>query len=216
MKTSRLLIGLVLIACLLSGWGSANAAGIDFDKASTDAKTVIPVSSPGTQLTLPPEAAQRINKRYVENLEWQLEFSQRSWSWHFYSTIFLFFIVLLIVAFGLRITYLQFQKDYEPKHGAEGSGPPTDQRKPADGTQEPPPSAGGANTTMKLSSAGLELSSQIIGLFVLGFSLAFFYLYVKEVYPVQVVNLNQSSTQTVPPKAGSNETSPTKAAPDKP
>ena len=112
MKTSRFLIGLALGACLLSGWGSANAQGVDFDKASTDAKAAVPVSGPGPQATLPLDAAKRINERYVQHLEWQFDFAQRSWNWHFYSTILLFFIVLLIVAFGLRVTYLQFQKDY--------------------------------------------------------------------------------------------------------
>jgi len=53
-------------------------------------------------------------------------------------------------------------------------------------------------------------------LFVLGFSLAFFYLYVKEVYPIQVLNLNQSNPQAAASKAKSNETSPAEAAKVKP
>lgn len=214
MKTSRFLLCLALCACLLSGWGGASAQGLDFDKASTEAKTAIPASGGEVQTTLPLESAQRINKRYVENLEWQLEFSQRSWNWHFYSTIFLFFIVLLIVAFGLRITYLQFQKEYLSKTSIRSATAPTDGGKAAEGT--PGQAAGETSTTMKLSAAGLELSSQIIGLFVLGFSLAFFYLYVKEVYPVQVIDLNQRNLQSAAQKPASNQTSPTKAAPDKP
>lgn len=214
MKTSRFLLSLALGACLLSGWAGASAQGLDFDKASTEAKTAIPASGGEAQTTLPLESAQRINKRYVENLEWQLEFSQRSWNWHFYSTIFLFFIVLLIVAFGLRITYLQFQKEYLSKTSIRGATAATVGGKPAEGT--PGQAAGETSTTMKLSAAGLELSSQIIGLFVLGFSLAFFYLYVKEVYPVQVIDLNQRNLQSAAQKPASNQTSPTKAAPDKP
>lgn len=205
MKFSRFLIGLALGGCLLAGWGSASAKGVDFDKALTESKSVMPDVRPGAQVTGSSDAAKRLGDRYVSHLEWQFDFAQRSWSWHFYSTILLFFIVLLIVAFGLRITYLQFQRDYGPKPGGKGASPPAGGGKGAEGRPEPAQAAGGANTTMKLSAAGLELSSQIIGLFVLGFSLAFFYLYVKEVYPIQVLNLNQTNPQAAASKAKGSE-----------
>jgi len=203
MKTFRFLMGCVLAVCLLAGWGHASAAGPDFERASSEAKAVIPANDPDKPAILPQEAAHRLSERYVSHLAWQFDFAQRSWSWHFYSTILLFFIVLLIVGFGLRITYLQFQRDYGPRpvEGGSASGP------------APPPPAGAATSTMKLSTAGLELSSQIIGLFVLGFSLAFFYLYVKEVYPIQVLNLNQSNPQAATAKTTSGGACP--AAPAK-
>lgn len=214
MKASLIFACLALGVCHLSWAGSVKTQELDFKKASEDAMTVIPGNVREIQTTLSPEAVQQINTRYVENLEWQLEFSQRSWNWHFYSTIFLFFIVLMIVAFGLRITYLQFQKDYRYKPSIKNMNSPTESGKPLEDT--PTLVAAGASTTMKLTAEGLELSSQIIGLFVLGFSLAFFYLYVKEVYPVQVVNLNQSSSQEAASKSDSNETRHAKATPDKP
>jgi hypothetical protein len=39
-------------------------------------------------------------------------------------------------------------------------------------------------STFKMGPGGLELSSQVIGLIVLTLSFGFFYLYVKEVYPM--------------------------------
>lgn len=202
MKTFRFLMGAVLAAWLLTGWGHASAASPDFERALSEARAVIPASEPDQPAILPQEAANRLSERYVSHLAWQFDFAQRSWNWHFYSTILLFFIVLLIVGFGLRITYLQFQRDYgsRPVEGGGASGP------------TPPSPAGAATSTMKLSTAGLELSSQIIGLFVLGFSLAFFYLYVKEVYPIQVLNLNQSNPQTAAAKTTSGGTGPTAPA----
>jgi hypothetical protein len=212
MTASRFLIGLVLTACLMAlGW-SARAQGIDFEKASREAMSAITVSVPDKQAPLQQEAAKRLNDRYVSHLEWQFDFAQRSWSWHFYSTILLFFIVLMIVAFGLYITYLQFKKDYKSKVVGKGASPSTDGGKPKGGTQESDQAAAGASTTMKLSAAGLELSSQIIGLFVLGFSLAFFYLYVKEVYPIQVLNLNQTQPQADASKTQSSQASAADAA----
>jgi hypothetical protein len=216
MKTSRFFIGLALGVCLLAGWAGASAQGIDFDKASTQAKAPLPISGPGTQAPLPLDAAQRINERYVRHLEWQFEFAQHSWSWHFYSTILLFFIVLLIVAFGLWITYLQFQKDDAPQADGAGASSSAQSGQSAPGKPEQKKESDSSKTTMKLSAAGLELSSQIIGLFVLGFSLAFFYLYVKEVYPIQVLNLNQTNPQASAPKVQGSEPSSTEPAKAKP
>jgi hypothetical protein len=39
-------------------------------------------------------------------------------------------------------------------------------------------------SSIKVGAGGLELSSQVIGLIVLALSFGFFYLYVKEVYPM--------------------------------
>lgn len=216
MKTSRFLIGLALGVCLLAGWAGANAQGIDFDKASTQAKATLPISGPGTQAPLPPDAAKRINERYIRHLEWQFEFAQHSWNWHFYSTILLFFIVLLIVAFGLWITYLQFQKDDAPQPDGAGASSSAQSGPSTQGEPEQKKASDSNKTTMKLSAAGLELSSQIIGLFVLGFSLAFFYLYVKEVYPIQVLNLNQTNPQASAPKVQGSEPSSTEPVQAKP
>ena len=48
-------------------------------------------------------------------------------------------------------------------------------------------------TTLKIGLDGLEITSQITGVIILGLSLAFFYLYAKNVYPVQQADLQQSS-----------------------
>jgi hypothetical protein len=40
---------------------------------------------------------------------------------------------------------------------------------------------------IKLSAAGLEMSSPVIGLLILAISLGFFYLYLSQVYPITEV-----------------------------
>jgi hypothetical protein len=179
---------LVFFCAAFSSTGHAQSSGINFKEVAAEARTTAALQ--GVSANAGNEAATaEAQKKYYAYLAWQHEFAQRSWNWHFYSTILLFCIVLAIVGFGLRITYLQFNRDYglqqiHRRTKEKGTAAAAD----GAGQQAVAPQA----STMKISAAGMELSSQIIGLFVLGFSLAFFYLYVKEVYPVQVLNLSES------------------------
>jgi hypothetical protein len=75
-------------------------------------------------------------------------------------------LVLSITTGGVVMSYLQFRADLK----AERSGPPI---------------------TFKAGAGGVEISSSVIGLVILAVSTAFFYLYVKEVYPVTVVGAPQ-------------------------
>jgi hypothetical protein len=45
--------------------------------------------------------------------------------------------------------------------------------------------------TLKFNADGLEIKSQVIGLLVLALSLAFFYLYILYVYPMQTEELTR-------------------------
>jgi hypothetical protein len=66
------------------------------------------------------------------------------------------------------------------------------------------PSESVSASTVKIGPGGLEVTSQVIGLLVLAFSLAFFYLYVKVVYPMQEVELQRQadSVSAAAPEAG--------------
>lgn len=191
--------------CSSGCWGIANAQTVDFNKAVIESKRSAPQIGTSATEQLPAETTKRLHDQYFNHLQWQSDFVQQSWGWHYYSTILLFVIVLSIVAFGLRITYLQFQRDYGLRRSRVGNrnSKPTDQNT-QQAAQQQPQDLPGTTSNIKISAAGLELSSQIIGLFVLGFSLAFFYLYVKEVYPVQVLNPNQSESRGSASKANVN------------
>jgi hypothetical protein len=116
---------------------------------------------------------------------WTQEFKQRSFEWHLLSSRIIFGLVIFIVCFGLLITYMQFRKDYTDVsyHQTQPRGV---EAKPAEGDPAAIAAAVPSKsvTSLKLGPGGLELSSQIIGLAVLAFSLGFFYLYVKNVYPM--------------------------------
>lgn len=131
---------------------------------------------------------------YAKYVRWQREFSRQSWEWHLRSTKLLMYVVLAIVFFGLFITYLQFTQDRRPKRkkpaATAGAGPGSGQ---LESTEDPETSEEVADTPskLKLGPEGLEITSQVIGLLVLCFSLAFFYLYVRNVYPIHEVDLKR-------------------------
>jgi hypothetical protein len=158
-------------------------AKIDFAKAAAAAQ-----GQPAASDSAP--AAAGLLKADLEaqarHLQWQRDYERRGWEWHLLSTQLLFGVVLLIVAFGLYITYAQFRRDYSgwQPSAAPGTPPPAQDTDPA-----PAPRLLPAATTLKLSPAGLEVTSQIVGLIVLALSLAFFFLYVKEVYPIREVEV---------------------------
>jgi hypothetical protein len=120
---------------------------------------------------------------YVRYVRWQREYSRRGWEWHLFLTQLLFCIVLGIVAFGLLVTYLQFRRDYTGRRAR----PRANAAKPAPDAAPPPGPTQPAPSTLKIGPEGLELTSQVVGLLVLAMSLAFFYFYVKEVYPMREI-----------------------------
>ena len=87
-----------------------------------------------------------------------LRHAQRTYEWQFWASIFIFFLVIIAVGLGLWMSFLHF---YEGRKGGGG--------------------------TMKLSREGVEVSSPVIGLLILVVSLAFFYLYLTQVYPITEV-----------------------------
>ena len=164
-----------------------SASTVIFDKAQVDEYQKIVISD---------------IKSGAAHDNWKREFIRDSWRWHLWSTGLIFVIVMGIVIFGLYITYLQFKRDYRAWDVQLPAADKSDVQ-PDDKSRPPSASVG----TLKISATGLEVSSQIIGLLVLAFSLAFFYLYVKVVYPMQTEELTQLQ------KATGSEQSSDKAAP---
>lgn len=86
----------------------------------------------------------------------------------------LFVVVLAILGFGIYLSYIQFQKGDKP----EGN--------------------------LKLGPAGVEITSSILGIFILAFSMGFFYLYLAYVFPIQEIGL-----QDIVPIPTSSKSTPT-------
>ncbi len=178
-------------------------AKIDFAKAAAAAQ-----GQPAASDAAPAAALLKVDlEAQARHLQWQRDYERRGWEWHLLSTQLLFGVVLLIVAFGLYITYAQFRRDYsgwQPPAAPDKAGTPTPT---ADAAETPAPRPLPAATTLKLSPAGLEVTSQIVGLIVLALSLAFFFLYVKEVYPIREVEVTRT-----PGAAAKQITEPTASA----
>ena len=140
-------------------------------------------------MSLPPEQAKADLEDFMKYLRWQREFARQSWDWHLFSTKLLMYVVMAIVAFGLLITYLQFTRDGRKLRRIRKRKAAAD--KPEEAEEAAFDDA--SPSTLKLGLEGIEITSQVIGLLVLAFSLAFFYLYVKVVYPMQEVELQKQA-----------------------
>jgi hypothetical protein len=79
--------------------------------------------------------------------------------WQHLSTKIILIVVLILVAMGLYFAWVQFR----------------------DGTN------GQASTEIEISTASIKVSSPVLGVIILVVSLAFFYLYLIYVYPIQEV-----------------------------
>jgi hypothetical protein len=162
------------------------------------------VAQTSTTPALPSELVNADVKSYADHLKWQRQFARESWEWHLFSTKLLMYVVLTIVACGLWFTHLQFTKELKAEKAAPRRAVrPVAPAEPPNGSPAAPEPGQRPNTTLKAGPAGIEITSQVIGLLVLGFSLAFFYLYVKEVYPMQEAELHkQADTAPTPADPG--------------
>ena len=154
-----------------------------------------------TAAAAPSTLVRQDREDHAAYLRWQREFSRRSWEWHLHSTRLLMYVVLVIVGFGLFITYLQFTQDRRPRRrgalpatipSATGGTDPGQEDHDATTGASPP-------SSLKLGPAGIEITSQVIGLLVLAFSLAFFYFYIKDVYPMQELGLKEQAKAAATP-----------------
>lgn len=198
MRARLVLMLSMCCACMLAPSTNAHAQKLDFDTAASEAKKQplpgeVPLVSNYSK-----ESLKKDEEQYLNHILWQRDYVQRTWNWHFWSTVLLFLIVVSIVAFGLVITYLQFHRDYGVRRKAHTANTAS----PSEETIPPQPPT---SSSLKISPAGMEITSQVIGLLVLGFSLAFFYFYVKDVYPIQEYNLGKRDIRAVEPKATSQD-----------
>ena len=87
---------------------------------------------------------------------------QRVFAWQLLSSRIIFVLVIFLVVVGVFFSWLQFRQALK--------GTPFGER-PQD-------------TTFEASTTGLKVSSPVLGVIILALSLAFFYLYLLYVYPI--------------------------------
>ncbi len=103
---------------------------------------------------------------------------KRVFEWQLFSSKLIFFTVLLLVIIGIYFSWLQFRtgidKDKEKHSESE------------------------TRTELEISTSGFKVKSPILGVIILLISLAFFYLYLAHVYPIDVVPLDREVVEVNP------------------
>lgn len=114
---------------------------------------------------------QSFTNQYVFNVEHQ----KRTFTQQYFSSIFIFIMVVVIVCMGLVLSYKQFKLNEEiVRHSMTQNSGIIDK---------------GIDTSasMEVSKDGIKMNTAVIGLMILVISLVFFFLYLTYVYPIEIV-----------------------------
>ena len=110
-----------------------------------------------------------------EYLSNSLDQRRSAYEWSHTSTILIFWMVMIIVAFGLVFSAIQFYISMLTARSKVKN--PSGKEDSVNGNTNP--------TSVKISLSGLEVNSSVLGIIILIISLAFFYLYLIYVYPIR-------------------------------
>lgn len=113
------------------------------------------------------QAYQQSLQAYYHYRQSGLQHRGQVFKWQLFSGKVIFIVVLILVFLGIYFAAVQFHKNmYEPAGDNERSGKEM-------------------NTEFSASTEGIKVSSPVLGVIILVISLAFFYLYLTFVYPVE-------------------------------
>jgi hypothetical protein len=114
-------------------------------------------------------------QRYYEYRANGYAYRSRVFEWQLLSSRGIFLVVLLLVGCGIYFAWVQFRAALVlVRRVAAGE---------ASAAGAPDPLA----TEVRISAKGVVVNSSVLGVIILGLSLAFFYLYLVYVYPIQNV-----------------------------
>lgn len=156
---------------------TAKAAVPHAEAAGADARIAMPESPSEVVLK---DAATR--QRYLESMQRYYEYRSdgyayrsRVFEWQLISSKAIFVVVLVLVMCGIYFAWVQFRAAMIAMHRKAAVE--------AAAKDAPNPLA----TQFEVSSKGIVINSSVLGVIILGLSLAFFYLYLVYVYPIQNV-----------------------------
>ena len=125
---------------------------------------------------------------YYRYRETGFEHRRAVFDWQLLSSRIIFAVVILLVLIGVYFSWLQFMAAARSAEAqARQSGKPSEKEKAQVPAAEAKPAAkaGGLMTTIEASTSGFKVSSPVLGVIILVISLAFFYLYLVHVYPIE-------------------------------
>ena len=104
---------------------------------------------------------------FYEYMIFSVKHREKVFAWQLFSSKIIFLIVMILVIVGIFFSWLQFRKGFSENDSGEDT-----------------------QTELELSTSGFKIKSSILGLIILIISLAFFYMYLLYVYPIDTVPLD--------------------------
>jgi|GEM_PF-5279652 len=121
----------------------------------------------GLELTLE-QKKMDLEIKKADYLMKSLDHRQKVFSWQHTASIIIFFVVIIIVVAGLVLSVMHFYKDLHAAAGTE------------------------KGTEIEVGPKGLKINSSIIGLLILALSIAFLYMYLIYVFPINELSVDNS------------------------
>ncbi len=177
MKTLTLILSLIVLpVSLLAQTNPSDPAVIDsLLRSRYDERTksgVSPPENPATKGTpvyiVDEQAKESLGAAIYEDYLWSLKHNRSAYEWQGFSTQVIFYVVILLVFVGVVFSGLQFFKAFRV------------------GNSEASPQTPDYHTELEISTKGVKVSSPVLGIIILAISLAFFYLYLVHVYPINL------------------------------
>lgn len=179
--------GLALALALASPAAApAPAASSPMDRATAaaaaDPTAVSVLPDPPSEVAIADPATRQkyleAMQRYYEYRANGYEFRSRVFEWQLFSSRATFLVVLLLVGVGIYFAAVQFHVALSAARQSAaqpGTGPGN-----ATVTE-------GLNTRLEFTATGVIVNSSVMGVVILALSLAFFYLFLVYVYPIENV-----------------------------
>lgn len=128
-------------------------------------KFKLPDSTSKLEFTITEAQKESLGTAIYDNYLWGLKHDKSVYEWQRFSTIIIFYIVILLVFSGMAFSGIQFFKSYKT------IGTNTEPDTPSE---------------LEISLKGIKVTSSVLGVIILVISLAFFYLYLVHVYPINL------------------------------
>ncbi|MEO0801420.1 MAG: hypothetical protein AAFY57_03985, partial [Cyanobacteria bacterium J06642_2] len=121
---------------------------------------------------------------------WLEEHYVKVFQWNYMSSIVMFFLVFIVVCSGIVLSYWQFYSSLS-RSGAIAIDSSEDRNSNDDVEHLKKSISDEYRYELEISKAGIKISSSVVGLVTLTISLAFLYLYLAYVHPINILNLQK-------------------------
>lgn len=167
-KLCIVIITVLLVLASIPGIGQTNSSELTIPASKDDSMLLLNYQAQREYFTASITLNQlqaEVNRHKIR----MLYYRERRLEWHAVASNIIFFVVIIIVLAGILFSGIQFYKSLikqKSRARLSASSPVPEVQK------------------ISLSLKGIELSSSVLGVVILVISIAFFYLYLAIVYPI--------------------------------